>query len=310
MDSRFLTAVTVLAGVITVTTFLPAPAAGQQAPAPPQSVCPSDDPAVFHACAKEAAKNYTPPRTADGHPDFGGYWRHRTPGHEDLEAHPRTPEDSGGPSVIVDPADGKVPMQAWSDALRKDNAAKYIDQNIQCYQSGTPRHLYMGAYQFLQTKDHIVLLSEETRAFRLISLDGRPHIGKDILLWQGDSRGRWEGNTLVIETTNQNGTPWLDQRARFYTDEAKVVERLTFLDANTIHYEATLTDLNVYTRPFTMVFPLRRNLTPGYQIMEESCYEGEGNVKHLNNLGLGRYPGITSKEAKAAKEAFERRTSR
>ena len=104
--------------------------------------------------------------------------------------------------------------------------------------------------------------------------------------------------------------PWLDQRARFYTDEAKVVERFTFLDANTVHYEATLTDLNVYTRPFTMVYPLRRNLTVGYQLMEESCYEGEGNVTHLNNLGLTRYSGITSKEAKAAKEAFDRRTSR
>jgi hypothetical protein len=201
-------------------------------------------------------------------------------------------------------------MQAWSDALRKENAAKYIDQNIQCYQSGTPRHLYMGAYQFVQTKDYIVLLSEETRAYRMIILDGRPHIGKDVLLWQGDSRGRWEGNTLVVETTNQNGMPWLDQRARFYTEEAKVVERFTLLDANTIHYEATLTDLNVYTRPFTMAFPLRRNLTVGFQLMEESCYEGEGNVTHLNNLGLTRYPGITAKEARAAKEAFERRGSR
>jgi hypothetical protein len=253
---------------------------------------------------------FNPSRTADGQPDFGGYWRHRTPAHEDLEAHPRTPEDSGGPSVIVDPPDGKVPMQAWADARRKENAPKYIDQNIQCYLSGTLRHLYQGAYQFFQTKDHIVMLSEETRAYRLVSLDGRPHIGKDILLWQGDSRGRWEGNTLVIETTNHNGMPWLDQRARFYTDEAKVVERFTFLDANTIHYEATLTDLNVYTRPFTMVFPLRRNLTQGYQIMEESCYEGEGNVKHLNNLGLTRYPGITSTEAKAAKAAFEGRATR
>jgi hypothetical protein len=308
MNKRFLVLMVAVAGVAAAGFLAPLTTAGQT-PAP-QSLCPDDNPARFHACAKEAAAKFSPPRTPDGQPDFSGYWRHRTPAHEDLEEHPRTPEDSGGPSVIVDPPDGKVPMQAWSDALRKENAAKYVDQNIQCYQSGTPRHLYMGAYQFFQTKDHVVFLSEETRAFRLISLDGRSHIGKDILLWQGDSRGRWEGNTLVIETTNQNGMPWLDQRARFYTDEAKVVERLTFLDGNTIHYEATLTDLNVYTRPFTMVYPLRRNLTQGYQIMEESCYEGEGNVKHLYNLGLSRYPGMSSQEAKAAKAAFERGTSR
>lgn len=173
-----------------------------------------------------------------------------------------------------------------------------------------PRHLYMGAYQFVQTKDYIVMLSEETRAIRTVTLDGRPHIGKDIHLWQGDSRGRWEGNTLVVETTNQNGKVWLDQRGRFYTDEATVVERFTFLDANTVEYQATITDPIVYTRPWTIIFPLRRNLTAGYQIMEESCYEGESNVQHLMAVGYRRYPGITGKEARAAKEAFERRGAR
>jgi hypothetical protein len=291
--------------------IVPTSADGQgRGGAQPQSVCAQDAPAVFHACSKEAAKSYTPPRTADGQPDLSGYWRHRTPGHEDLEEHPRTPEDSGGPAAVVDPADGKVPMQAWADALRKENAAKYIDQNIQCFQSGALRHLYQGSYQFLQTKDQIVFLSEETRAYRIVSLDARPHLGKDIQLWQGSSRGRWEGNTLVVETRNHNGMPWLDQRARFYTDEAVTVERFTPIDANTIHYEATLTDLNVYTRPFTIAFPLRRNTTQGFQIMEESCFEGEGNVKHLNNLGLGKFPGITAKQARELKAAFERRTSR
>jgi hypothetical protein len=309
MNSRLFSVMVVLAGLVAAM-LLPLPAASQGRGGGPPSVCADDDPAVFHACAKQAAKAFTPPRTADGQPDFSGYWRHRSPAHENLEEHPRTPEDSGGPSAVVDPPDGKVPMQAWSDARRKENEAKYVDQNIQCFQSGTPRHLYMGSYQFFQTKDYIVLLSEETRAYRLITLDGRPHIGKDIHLWQGDSRGRWEGNTLVIDTTSQNGMPWLDQRGRFYTEEAHVVERLMLLDANTMHYEATLTDLNVYTRPFTISFPLRRNLTAGFQIMEESCFEGEANVQHLNNLGLGRYPGISAKEAKAAKEDFERRTSR
>jgi len=307
MGKRFWFLIIAVAGVVAVTTLAPLTAAGQ---APPASVCPDDSPAKFHACAKEAAMKFNPPRTPDGQPDLSGYWRHRTPAHEDLEEHPREVDDSGGPSVLVDPPDGKVPMQAWADAKRQEYAAKYIDQNIQCYVSGVPRHLYMGAYQFLQTKDYIMISSEETRAYRMVTLDGRPHIGKNILLWQGDSRGRWEGNTLVIETTNQNGMVWLDQQGRFYTDEAKVVERITFLDANTVHFEATLTDPNVYTRPFTMAFPLRRNLTQGYQIMEESCYEGEANVQHLNALGFRKYPGTTAKEARAAKEAFERRGTR
>jgi len=309
MSKRFLVLMIVVAGVVAAMTLGPLTAAGQ-APAPPQSVCPDDNPAKFRACALEAAKKYTPVLTPDGHPDFNSYWRHRTPAHEDLEEHPREVDDAGGPSVVVDPPDGKVPMQPWADAQRKIYADKYIDQNIQCYQSGVPRHLYMGAYQFLQTKDYIVMLSEETRAYRMVTLDGRPHIGKDIHLWQGDSRGRWEGNALVVETTNQNGMVWLDQQGRFYTDEAKVVERFTYLDANTVHYEATLTDPLVYTRPWTMSFPLRRNLTAGYQIMEESCYEGESNVQHLMAVGFRKYPGTTAKEARAAKEAFERRGAR
>ena len=86
-----------------------------------------------------------------------------------------------------------------------------------------------------------------------------------------------------------------------------VTERFTFLDANTVEFQATIDDPLVYTRPWTIIFPLRRNLTRGYQIMEESCFEGESNVQHLMAVGYRRYPGITVQEAKAAKEAFERR---
>jgi hypothetical protein len=311
MNKRFLLIAIAVVGVACVLVFVPFRAAGQGGgAAPPQSVCPDDNPAKFHACALEAAKRFTPPMTADGHPDFNGYWRHRSAGHEDLEEHPKEVDDSGGPTMVVDPPDGKVPIQPWAEAQRAINEDKYIDQNIQCYESGVPRHLYMGAYEFLQTKDAMALLSEETRAIRTITLDGRPHVGKDIHMWQGDSRGHWEGNTLVVETTNQNGRVWLDQRGRFYTDEAVVTERFTFLDANTVEFQATIDDRLVYTRPWTIIFPLRRNLTVGYQIMEESCYEGESNVQHLMAVGYRRYPGMTGAEARAAKEAFERRGRR
>lgn len=130
MSKRFLVSMIVVAGVMAAMALAPLTAAGQ-APAPPQSVCPDDNPAKFHACALVAAKTYTPAKTADGHPDFNSYWRHRSAGHEDLEEHPREVDDSGGPTMVVDPPDGKVPMQAWADARRFENEAKYIDQNIQ-----------------------------------------------------------------------------------------------------------------------------------------------------------------------------------
>ena len=289
----------------------PAPAAaGAAAPAPPEFVCPDYSPIAIQACGREHAKTFKPPRTADGKPDLSGYWGGSQVAHEDLEAHPKTPDDNGGPSALVDVPDGKVPIQPWAEAKRLENKAKYIDQNSQCFMSGVPRHLYMGAYQFIQTPTRLVLLSEETNAYRNVFLDGRPHIGKDIVLWQGDSRGRWEGDTLVVETRNQNGNPRLDQQGRFLTDEAVVTERFTLFESNSILYEATVDDPLVYTRPFTLAIGLRRNVRPGYELWEESCYEGESNSKYLRNIGYRTYPGFSGKEARAAKEAFERRSAR
>ena len=285
------------------------PLAGQEGPAAaqPQSVCSDFSPVAIRACGLEHAKTFKPPRGVDGKPDLSGYWGGSQVPHEDLEAHPKTPDDTGGPSAVVDPADGKVPIQAWAEAKRLENKVKYIDQNAQCFQSGVPRHLYMGAYQFVQTPTHLVMLSEETNAYRNVLLDGRPHIGNRILLWQGDSRGHWEGDTLVVVTKNQNGMPRLDQQGRFYTDAATVTERFTMFELNSILYQATIDDPLVYTRPFTIAIGLRRNTRAGYELWEESCYEGESNSQHLRNIGYRNYPGLSSAEAKAAKEAFERK---
>ena len=309
MKNRSLSLLIAMALVTVAATLVPLLAAGQArggGQAQPQSVCPDDNHAAFHACATEAAKTFNPPRTADGKPDLGGFWRKRAASHEDLEAHVRTPDDAGGPSVVVDPADGKVPMQPWGDARRRENAEKYVHHNGVCYMSGVPGTMYMtGLYQFMQSPDYLVVQSEEAHAFRIIPLDGRPHIGKNIHLWQGDSRARWEGNTLVIETTNQNGKAWLDQRGRFFTEEAQVVERLTPVDANTMHYQATITDPNVYTRPFTMAFAFRRNAAGAVELWEEACYENNAeNLKLFKSVGYEIFPGITAKEAQEARKAW------
>jgi hypothetical protein len=274
---------------------------------PPQSVCPEDHHAKFHACAQAAMKTYQPPRTADGHPDLSGLWRRRAAAHEDLEEHPRNPDDAGGPSAVVDPADGRVPMQPWADAQRKINAQKYLHHNAACLLSGVPVTMYMtGLYQFQQTKDAVIIQSEEAHPWRVIRLDGRPHISSRIRLWQGDSRGRWEGNTLVVETTNQNGLPYLDQRGRFYTDEAKVTERFTLIEANTLHYQATVDDANVYTRPFTIAIAFRRNTQPNIEIWEEACYESnEHHMGTFGKVGYQIFPGITGAQARELRRQFE-----
>jgi len=213
------------------------------------SVCPDSNPLAIHTCGLEHAKTFTPPRTTDGKPDFSGAWGGSQAAHENLEAHPKLPDDGGGPSVIIDPADGKVPIQPWAEVKRLENKARYIDQNAQCFQSGVPRHLYMGSYQFLQTPSNIVLLSEETNAVRIIKLDGSPHVGKDILLWQGDSRGHFEGETLVVETTNQNGMPRLDQVGHFYTDAAVVTERFAMVDMNAMRGDGAFAQNPEFAKP-------------------------------------------------------------
>jgi hypothetical protein len=284
----------------------------QQASEPEHS-CASDDPALFWRCAQEKATAFDPPRTADGRPDFSGYWRHGTEAKEDLEApldnrarvgagRERERDAGPGKSMIVNPPDRKLPLQPWAEVQKRENEARYIDQNTHCFLSGVPRFMYeAGAYQILQAPEYITILSEEAHAFRVIATDGRPRVAKTIRLWLGDARGRWEGNTLVVETTNQTGRVFLDRRGTFYTNAATVTERFTMLDPNTIAYGATVDDPLVYTRPFTIAFMLRRHTTEGLEIWEDACFEGNKDVEHLYSIGLRKYPGITSKDVPALK---------
>lgn len=298
MNSRFFALMMTCAAVVSLFVLAPSIAAGQGG-RPLQTVCPSQG-MPFYRCALEKIKTFTsPPRTADGHPDFNGAWRTGAGfAHESLEEHVKTADDTGGMAVVVDPADGRLPLQPWARAQQRENFAKYIDQNANCFMSGIPRHMYMApAYNFIQTPNYIAIPSEEAHATRIIIMDGRPHIGKDILLWQGDQRGHWEGNTLVVETTNQNGRAFLDQRGTFYTNAAKVTERMTYIAQDVIAYVATIDDPLVYTRPYTIAFPMAKNANQGFEIWEESCYEGESTVAHLIGLGFRNYPGVLGPEA-------------
>ena len=305
-------ALTVAGAAAAAVLALPLRSAAGQAAAP-QHRCASDDPARFWQCAQDNLTTFDPPRTADGRPDLSGLWRHGTEAKEDLEAPwdnrarvgaAREPERDAGPgkSLIVDPRDGTLPLQPWANVQMRENEARYIDQNTQCFLSGVPRFMYeAGAYQILQAPQSITILSEEAHAFRVIPMDGRPRIAPNIRLWLGDARGRWEGHTLVIETTNLNGRAFLDRRGKFYTDAATVTERFTMLDRNTIAYGATVVDPLVYTRPFTIAFMLMRHTTEDLELWEDSCFEGNRDVEHLYSIGLRQYPGIKAEDVPALK---------
>jgi hypothetical protein len=241
-----------------------------------------------------AAQPYTPPRTSDGQPRIEGVW-HGNPGGsysiEDLELQAiyqqrRRDESRRGRSRIIDPADGKIPYQPWAAAKAKDifdnhldPRPEHLDPVSRCVVQGVPRAMYQGEYQILQSPGQIVFLIEPVHQYRVIPLDGRPHPPENIKLFMGSSRGRWEGNTLVVHSTNFNNLTWFAIVGSFHSDAMQIVERFTIVDANTISYRATIEDPKVYTRPWTLGVQIQR--MTDYEILEEACHEGERSAQNI-----------------------------
>jgi hypothetical protein len=236
------------------------------------------------AAAALAWGQYKAPRTPEGVPDLQGIWFTRSGSAAwDVEEHPAGLGIQAGPSIVIDPPDKKIPYQAWALAKRKDlieNHA-YDDPQAHCYASGVPRVNYAPfGLQIFQGKDMVVFTFENFHLFRFVPTDGRPHIHPSFKLFMGDSRGRWEGETLVIDVTNQNGRTWLDMAGNFTSDALHVLERFRRVNESTIAYQATLTDPKVYTRPWTMAFELGLETRPDYELMELACWEGEKDLIH------------------------------
>ncbi|MDA1184870.1 MAG: hypothetical protein O2930_09530 [Acidobacteria bacterium] len=239
---------------------------------------------------------FTPPRTADGQPDLQGFWRVTPNGSyniQDLEMHSifqqgRPNPDVRGMSRIVDPADGTLPYQAWAAAKAKeifdthtDPTPETINPDARCFMQGVPHHLYNREIEIFQTSDSVAIFNMAHHTFRVIPLDGRPHIPEPIKLWMGDSVGRWEDDALVVEVTNHNDQTRFDVVADFHSDVMRVDERFVLIDPDTIQYTATIEDPKVFTRPWTMAFRLVRDKEYGDELWEEACYEGNARTLEL-----------------------------
>jgi hypothetical protein len=143
-----------------------------------------------------------------------------------------------------------------------------------------PDYFYNNLHQIVQTRDAVMILTEMVHDVRVVRMNAR-HLPKTIRKWMGDSVGRWEGDTLVIDTANFNGKTWLNQNGEMVSHAEHVVERLTPVDGDTIMYEATVTDPIVYTRPFTIRFPLRRQAG---ELLEVACHEDDVDLEHLKAI--------------------------
>jgi hypothetical protein len=199
-------------------------------------------------------------------------------------------------SLVIDPPDGRVPLRPEAEAARQAASAHEADSYEllsvwdRCITRGVPGGMfpagYNNAYQIIQTPGHVVILYEMIHEARIIPVDRRPHLPAHVRLWNGDSRGRWDGKTLVVDTTNYNDKGWIATQAAAgrikgipQTDSLHVVERFTRIDANTIEYEATIDDPKIFTRPWTVSIPLHRD--PAYRIYEYACHEGNHAVEGI-----------------------------
>jgi hypothetical protein len=243
----------------------------------------------------------TVPRTPDGRPDLQGLWNNAAPMgavHSLEEGQDPTSEiivgrsgaGDAGPIIIVDPADGKIPYQPAAAARRRQllvdtftpTKIEHIDPHARSALDGVPRINFVpGGLQIREVAGYLVILYESNHSYRVIPMDGRPHPGKDIKLWMGDSRGRWEGNTLVVDVTNFNEDTWFDAHGTFHSDALHVVERWTMDGPDRINYEVTIEDPKVFAKPWKIAFAINRNKTAGHEYWEDARFEGERDVERI-----------------------------
>jgi hypothetical protein len=197
------------------------------------------------------------PRTADGHPDMQGIWQVRNRAAYGLEYHSAGLGILPGKSVVTE---GTIPYTPAALKTRNDNYEKRaeLDPFNKCFMPGVPRIMYLEhPFQIFQGKDHVAMTFEWSQVFRLIYADGSKHVD-GIEFWMGDSRGRWEGDTFVVDVSNFNDQTWLDAAGNFHSEQLKLTERFNMLDADTIQYEVTFDDPKVFSRPWKISMPLHR----------------------------------------------------
>ena len=242
----------------------------------------------------------TAARTVDGKPDFSGIWQALNEAHWDLQAHEARPgavtqrgvypfdyvqvpaapvlalgAAGGVPgSVGVVEGDGQIPYTTEAAAIKKENAEHWIDRDpeLKCYLPGIPRAMYMPyPFQIVQGTNKIQMAFAFTSTARTIHLDQVEAPPDDT--YMGHSVGRWEGDTLVVDVTGFNGKNWFDRAGNFHSDALHLVERFTPITRDAIHYEVTIEDPKVFTRPWNISMPLYRRLEPNAQLLEYRCME-------------------------------------
>lgn len=216
--------------------------------------------------------DFSLPRTADGRPDLNGIWQALNTAAWNLQDHVGQLDVPPGQSVVVS---NEIPYQDWAREQKQrnwENRATADPTEAQCFQPGVPRSTYMPfPFEIVQSADTVAFRYEFAHGFRLVPLDGSPHPTGFPGTWMGISRGRWDGDTLVVDVRNFNGDTWFDQAGNFHSDALRVVERYTLTGPDHILYEATIEDENVFTAPWTIRMPLYRRVDENVNLLEYEC---------------------------------------
>jgi hypothetical protein len=209
-----------------------------------------------------AAGAWNGPRLVDGQPDVQGHWSNTVGNHNDFTGTDKQP------SYVTSPADGKVPFQPWARAKAEEFAAhlenpirpEYVEPLARCAPAGPSKSLMWHGFEIRQYPDYVLFLFDS--GTRLIHLDDKPALADSVKLWNGDSRGYWDGNTLYVTVRNHNAKARFGRSGEFVSPEAAIEERFSFENGgNYFLYEATYTDPTVLTAPMTVSVPARR-VTP------------------------------------------------
>ena len=210
-------------------------------------------------------------RTADGKPDLSGIWQVMNTANWNIQDHNAEKGMPAGQGVVEG---NELPYTPAAAAKKKSNFENRAtaDPESKCFLPGVPRVTYTPfPFQIVQTPTQITILYEYAHAVRNIFMN-TPHISGQLFWWMGDSRGRWEGDTLVVDVTDFNDETWFDRAGNFHSDALHVIERYTLADPDHINYEATVEDPKVFTRPWKMSMILNRHKEKNFRLLEYECF--------------------------------------
>jgi hypothetical protein len=311
--------------VVVLMVLMSLPAAAQQKPQPryeriTESAVPCARLSSFPKQPMTALPAHViePKRTSEGWPDLQGTWtsgayaggaQHSIEVGRDPDAiliQCRDAKSNIG-NMLIDPMRGMIPYQPWAQAKRMENLAGLyaptkrmdIPPTVLCFLPGVPSIARFEAnWELRYLPGRVVIFNPANgghRTPRIIPMDGSSHLPDNVKLFMGDSRGHWEGNTLVVETTNNRDGTWFDTHGTFHSENMRVVERWTMVDQDTLYYEATITDPTVFTQPWKWATNYDRAKTANRNTtLEDACHEGERSVDRMVRVGLrARQAGIT-----------------